>query len=59
MENAAQKRLSNIEIAQAARLRPIREIAAGLADDGDLHRLLVRFLEPIVRLAGAQAHQVP
>lgn len=36
----------------------LSEIAAGVASGGDLGTLLQRFLEPIVRLAGAQAGAV-
>jgi len=36
----------------------LAEIAAGLVAEGDLRRLLERFLAPIVRLAGAQAGAV-
>jgi two-component system nitrate/nitrite sensor histidine kinase NarX len=36
----------------------LAEIATDLATGGDLHRLLARFLGPIVRLAGAQAGAV-
>jgi two-component system, NarL family, nitrate/nitrite sensor histidine kinase NarX len=51
------------ESAAGAGTRPsgsalLTEIAADLAAGGDLRELLVRFLEPIVQLAGAQAGAV-
>ncbi|HMN76109.1 MAG TPA: GAF domain-containing protein [Burkholderiaceae bacterium] len=44
--------------ARAADAGLLAEIAAGLSADGDMGALLQRFLEPIVRLAGASAGAV-